>query len=98
MSRRLIIRAVAQRELDDGVAWYHSREAGLDKRFLGEVKKTIKRILKNPTQFPRWGKMKRRAVVQVFPYTLHFREDGDDIIVLAVFNSSRDPRQLQRRR
>ena len=92
------MRAVAQRELEDGVAWYHSRETGLGKRLLGEVQKTIKRILKNPAQFPYWGKMKRRAVVQVFPYTLHFREDGDDVILLAVFNSSRDPRQLQRRR
>ena len=97
MSRRLIIRAVAQRELDDAVAWYHALEAGLDKRFLGEVQKTTRRILENPSQFPRWGKLKRRAVIEVFPFTLHFREEGDDIILLAVFNASRDPRQLLHR-
>ena len=98
MSRRLIIRAVAQRELDDAVAWYHAREVGLDKRFLQEVQKTMCRILENPGQFPRWGKLKRRAVIEVFPFTLHFREEGNDIVLLAVFNASRDPSQLLQRR
>ena len=39
---------VAQKELDDTVAWYESQQTTLSLRFLDEVDKAIKRIVVYP--------------------------------------------------
>ena len=54
--------------------------------------------MENPAQFPFWRGMFRRALLKDFPYGLHYRTHGEDVVLVAVFHTSRDPLQLLHRR
>jgi len=98
VKRRLILRPAAARELHKAADWYDAREPGLGARLSHEVEKSLARILENPLQFPAWRGVWRRALIDVFPYSLHFRMEGDDVVLVAVFHAKRNPRALSRRR
>jgi plasmid stabilization system protein ParE len=93
----LVFRRIAQRELDDSVAWYHYRDARLGVEFKDEIENYLKRISANPVQFPKICGEVRRAVLRRFPYSIHFLLEANRIVILAVFHAQRAPRHLERR-
>jgi plasmid stabilization system protein ParE len=54
-------------------------------------------LARQPTLFRCVRGPVRRAVVKRFPYTIHFLDDAERIVVLAVFHAARDPRELKHR-
>lgn len=97
MNRRLVFRSVAAREFEAAVLWYDQQKAGLGARFVEEVDRKLAEVLRHPEAFRAVRGEVRRAIVRGFPYSLHFRIEAQQIVVLAVFHSSRDPRQLAER-
>lgn len=87
----------ARAELIDTQDWYESEMSGLGNRFQTEAARIVQRIAENPLQFPVVHKRIRRARLNVFPYSLFFCVESDDVFVIACFHSSRDPRQWQER-
>jgi hypothetical protein len=53
MTRRLIIRSEAERDLTDAAVWYDSRVPGFGLKLISEVHSAIGRALKNPESFTR---------------------------------------------
>ena len=98
VKRKLIVRPLALRELEEAITWYEDSEPGLGRRFLDEVRHTIERMIENPGQFPCWRGMFQRAVLRTFPFGLHYRTQGEDIVLVAVYHTSRDPARLLHRR
>lgn len=97
MSRPIVFRRIALSEFDEAVAWYEGERAGLGLEFKSEIDATLALIARQPGLFrPVRGPI-RRAVVRRFPYTLHFLDEPERIVVLAVFHASRDPKELGRR-
>jgi hypothetical protein len=70
---------------------------GLGRRFRAEIDSTVQRIAINPRQFPVVFKNLRRARAKKFPYGLFFCIEGDTLLVVACFHSSRAPHQWQNR-
>ena len=52
MTRRFIVRPLAEADLEDAARWYEDERAGLSERFLSDVDRTIARIRERPFQFP----------------------------------------------
>jgi hypothetical protein len=59
---------VAQRELDDAVAWYNEQEEFLGLDFLDEVDRTIRRIKSFPLATAEIIPGIRRCLLRRFPY------------------------------
>ena len=76
--------------------WYARREADLGLAFAEAIAAAIERIVHDPASFPLVHGVVRRLVVRQFPYAVYFREDGDEILVLAV-HGRQDPRRWQDR-
>ena len=93
----LVFRRVAQKELDDSVAWYHERDARLSVEFTIEIENYLQRICANPKQFPQIRGEVRRAILRRFPYSIHFLPEANRIVILAVFHGKRAPRHLEGR-
>lgn len=93
----LVFRRIAQKELDDSVAWYHDRDARLGVEFGDEIENYLKRICANPKQFPQIRGEVRRAVLRRFPYSIHFLPEANRIVILAIFHAKRAPRHLEGR-
>ncbi len=70
---KLLIRAAAQRELQDGAEWYESKVPGLGLEFTLAIKAKFALIQRSPKLFQEAEHGTRRAVVSRFPYTVFYR-------------------------
>jgi plasmid stabilization system protein ParE len=92
MVRRLIIRPLAEADLEDAARWYEEERAGLAGRFLSDADKTFVRIRERPLQFPEISSNVRRALLHTFPYAVYFRASEEAVVVLGVLHLRRNPR------
>jgi plasmid stabilization system protein ParE len=97
MTRRWIVRPLAQADIDDAVTWYEQRQSGLGSRFLDVLDDAFTRIRDTPLQFPTISADVRRALLHTFPCALYFRETEQAVTILAVLHLHRDPRIWRRR-
>ena len=81
----------------DARSWYELKGVGLGDRFVLCIEAALDRI----RRIPRGGKEVepgvRRAVVRQFPYGIFYRIDSDQIAILAVYHSKRNPRTWRSR-
>jgi plasmid stabilization system protein ParE len=65
MSRRFIVRPLAEADLENAAGWYDEERPGLATRFFSEVDQTFARIRERPLQFPTVSREVRRALLQL---------------------------------
>jgi toxin ParE1/3/4 len=82
----------AEAELWEAIDFYDAQKLDLGKAFAREFGKTINLIRKNPKQFPKIYKTRRRAVVQNFPFAVFYDILDDTIFIISIFHSRRDPK------
>ena len=95
MNRGLVLRRIAEREFDDAVAWYEGEREGLGREFRAAIEEYFQRIADNPEGFPEVRGEVRRAIVRRFPFVIHFLIEKKRIVILSVFHTSRDPKQIE---
>lgn len=94
-----IILPLAKQDVRQAALWYNSRQKGLGKRFTGQIRQKVKFIRQNPQAVAvRYGDV-RTAVLDVFPFMIHFtiEEDKKLVVVSAVFHTSLDPEKWKER-
>ncbi len=91
MSRPLRLLPDAKAEFDDAADRYERQQVGLGLDFLARVGDVLTRIAANPRLHAAVGGDVRKAVVRRFPYVVLYREDAGEVVVIAVFHTSRDP-------
>jgi plasmid stabilization system protein ParE len=88
----VILRARAERNLEDVQAWYEREQPGLGLRFLAHFEELLQTISLHPQLYARLEKDVRRAPrVGPFPYSVYYRDLEGRIIVLTVVHNSRYP-------
>jgi plasmid stabilization system protein ParE len=93
---RVVFTQAARAEVGEAVAWYEDRHLTMAELFTGSLDQVVNRIAENPSQFPVIHKGLRRALLRRFPYGVFFRVLSDQVQVIAVLHTSRDPRQWGR--
>jgi len=83
---------LAQRELDDAVAWYNEQAAGSGQEFLDELDRVVRRAVTFPMSCPEIEPGVRRCLLARFPYGLIYGVDRKTIVVVAVAHMHREPR------
>jgi plasmid stabilization system protein ParE len=83
---------LAQRELDDAVAWYNEQAAGSGQEFLDELDRVARRAVTFPMSCPEIEPGLRRCLLARFPYGLIYGVDGETLVVVAVAHLHREPR------
>jgi toxin ParE1/3/4 len=97
MSTPVILRRLAQAEFDDAADWYERRCAGRGTIFIAAIREIISKIAAAPDTYPEVYGDIREAGARGFPYVVYYRIEPNQITVLAVFHSSRDPAVWQSR-
>lgn len=97
MTLPLIIRPDVEEDLAEAKAWYEDQREGLGDEFLLCVEEALDRIRRMPKAAAVVFQGVRRVVVRRFPYGVFYRVDPDQIAVIAVYHSRRDPRGWQAR-
>jgi plasmid stabilization system protein ParE len=71
---------------------------GLGIEFVHEVDRAVEAVTKAPLQFPVMHRDIRCVRVRRFPYSLFFRVEEREILVLAVFHARRSPTTWRNRK
>src|SRR5262249_42691594 len=81
----------AKAEFDAAADWYERQRPGLGVDFVAKVGEVFTRVAANPRLHGAVYQDVDKAVVRRFPYVVLYREDAGEVIVIAVFHTSRDP-------
>ncbi len=87
----------ARDEFDAATDWYEQQRPGLGVTFMARVDEVLRRISANPQLHATVYQDVRKAVVQQFPHVVLYREDAGEVVIVAVFHTSRDPSSWQSR-
>jgi plasmid stabilization system protein ParE len=87
----------ARKEFDAAADWYEQKRPGLGAAFIARVRNVLKRIAATPRMHAVVYNEVRKAVVRRFSYVVLYRVEADEILVIAVFHTSRDPSIWQQR-
>lgn len=87
----------ARAEFDSAGDYYEAQRRGLGKDFVAKVRAVFQRIRANPRLHAVVYRDVRKALVEQFPYIVLYREVGNEVIVVSVFHTSRDPAVWQSR-
>lgn len=97
MGPRLRVKEAVYDDLDEACTWYERRQPGVSARFRLNVDQCIERICATPNAYAKGHLDYRRALVDKFPYTVFYQYDGREVLICAVFHTSRDIAALRRR-
>ena len=98
MSLPILFRPIARTELHEAAAWYDRNKPGLGAEFTAAVDEILSRIAANPQRFRPVRPGVRRALLERFPYSVHYAVEPDALVILAVFHHRRDPGKLEGRK
>lgn len=90
----MIIRflSLADREVDDAVAWYNEQAEGRGRDFLDDLDRVIRLIKTYPLLTTEIEPQIRRFLFPRYPHSLIYGIDHDKIVVIAVAHQHREPR------
>lgn len=100
MSYSFELRQEAILELANSVTWYEEQQEDLGKRFREAVNSKLEQICKNPFLYKRTYKGFHEASTNTFPFLVvyHIDEKEQQVIVIAIFHTSRSPKKKFRRK
>jgi toxin ParE1/3/4 len=98
MTRRLVIRQQADREIRDASDWYDEQRTGLGAEFERAVDVVFQSLREFPEAHPTIFGSARRVVMIRFPYMIFYRLRRDGVIsIIGCIHSHRAPDYWKRR-
>lgn len=97
MSLPVVLRTAAQAELDDAFDWYERQRPGLGVAFLAAAQDAFDRIAAMPLAHGLIFQDTRCALVRRYPYSVFYKIEPNQVVVLSVFHGKHDPRIWQGR-
>jgi hypothetical protein len=85
-------------EYKEAVEFYSLQSDQLGERFINEVDKTISIIKNYPESFNKFTEHTRKAVVNIFPYSLFYSIINENIEIIAVAHQNRKPNYWKNRK
>lgn len=79
---------MAKEDIRETALWYNQQQNGLGKPFTKEVRNKVIAIKENPFAFSIRYDHVRTAIIEVFPFMIHFVVENDTIIISSVFHTS----------
>jgi plasmid stabilization system protein ParE len=95
--RKVTYQRRASADVKAAYSWYEDQRTGLGEEFLEGLSQAEALAAALPLACPRVHRNTRRALLKRFPYGLYFRLENDELIVVACYHASRDPKGWRRR-
>ncbi len=90
---QLVLKARAIQMAKEAYDWYEEQQSGLGELFLIEVDKCYDKIEGSPELYAKIKNNFRQIILKTFPYVVVFETVKNEVIVYAVFHTSRNPRK-----
>ncbi len=93
----MLIRPEAETDVVTARAWYERQRSGLGAAFLLCIEEVLDRIDRTPELYPVVYQDVRRTFTRRFPYAVYYRVAANDVVVLGILHTRRDPQEWQSR-
>jgi plasmid stabilization system protein ParE len=90
MSKARVISA-AESDFTEALCWYAERSQRAAERFDAEFDKAMATIGADPRRFPYCDERHRFYLMDRYPYQVIYREEHDEVVVIAVAHAKRKP-------
>jgi toxin ParE1/3/4 len=97
MSLPIVFLRAAQCEFIEAAEWYDKRRMGRGAKFTAAVREVLTWIGEQPDSYATVFEDICEALVSGYPYCVYYRVDGERILVVSIFHTSRDPAVWQSR-
>ena len=87
----------AEADLAEARAFYEGRRGGLGDEFLESFEDTLRSIETSPEAFSVVHRQLRRTLMRRFPFSVYYRIEGGEPVIIAVFHSRRNPKDWKSR-
>ena len=87
----------AEQEMLEAAIYYQSQTAGLGADYLLEVERAVKAIAKSPMIWSVIEGELRRRLIRRFPFGILYRNDPEEIVIVAVAHLRRKPGYWRKR-
>jgi plasmid stabilization system protein ParE len=87
----------AEVDVRDAYLWYQNQKEGLGQVFQEYFSEAIASIRNNPEEFQIRYLEVRIHFLKKFPYGIHYIIQGQKVIIIAVFHTSRSPKKWKKR-
>lgn len=81
----------ARAELLDEIRYYGSAQEGLGVRFESAIADVVRRAVANPDRGAPRSKNTRRMLVKGFPFSIIYRANDSEVLIVAIADSRRKP-------
>ncbi|MFC6876566.1 type II toxin-antitoxin system RelE/ParE family toxin [Flavobacterium myungsuense] len=98
MDYKLTILPLAKIDLQEIASWYEIINKNLGRRFLKSVKDEIEILRIKPLLYQIRYDGTRVALIQTFPYLIHFEIDKKRIVIKAIIHTSRNTKIWKNRK
>lgn len=75
----------------DAARYYELQAPGLGQDFLNKVESALQDLIHSPERWPVVQEDIRRRMIRRFPYSLLYRIDPGEVVILAVMHQKRHP-------
>ena len=86
----MIIKPLAEQDIDDAIKWYEEQEEKLGEKFLIAFKETLIIVSQNPLHFRKRYKVIRSFSLRKFPYSIFYIIENETVYVIAVVHQKRN--------
>ncbi len=88
------LRDKASQEIIEAFLWYEEQQEGLGEKFKAKIQDKFSKICQNPFHYKNSYKKYREALTDTFPFLIVYciDEKESEIIVVALFHTSRNPK------
>ncbi|MDP4198574.1 MAG: type II toxin-antitoxin system RelE/ParE family toxin [Bacteroidota bacterium] len=87
----------AEEEYIASVAFYVAESPQAADGFADEVESAIDEIAQSPTRYPIYEENVRRKVLDVFPFSIYYVTENDEVMIVAIMHNSRRPKYWRER-
>lgn len=90
---QLVVKPKAIQMALEAYDWYEEQQLGLGELFLKELNSCFDKLEAWPLAYAKIKKDYRQIILKTFPYVAVYEIAKDEVIVFAVFHTSRNPRK-----
>ena len=87
----------AENDLYEALDYYKEIDISLKNNFINDLDNTFDKILKFPNLYPFETKTSQKILMNKFPYIILYEKYNEIIMILAIFHTKRDPKDLYTR-
>ena len=89
--KKIRLLSPAEIEMFDAAAYYEARVPKLGADFISTMEIAVSDLSEDPDKWPVIGKGIRRRILPRFPYSILYKIDPDEIIIVAIMHQKRRP-------